>query len=42
MIITNVLYFYTEFQRPQSKYIEINTHHILLLYMCSTLDIDHV
>jgi len=42
LIITNVLYFYTEFQRPQSKYIEMNTHHILLFYMRLTLDLDHV
>ena len=36
-VITNVLKLYTEFEKPKSKYIGINTHCILLLYMCLTL-----
>ena len=31
-----------EFQIPKSKYIGINTHCILLLYMCLTLDLESI
>ena len=41
-VITNVLQLYTEFQIPKSKYIGINTHCILFLYMCLTLDLESI